>query len=111
MHNRSTRLKEEYEEIANKALKTPNSTEQLMELREYVNNVRTKEITLLEERVIQARQRVMFLVSHTSLSKTELRLNTDMFNWYTRMPTVFEEHDQIMQQSRTDAENSLKVHV
>ena len=88
---------------------TPTSTENLMELKEYIDQVRAKEIDLLEERVLQARQRVTFLINHSSLSKTELHLNTETFNWFNRMPKIFEEHEEIISQSRREAEDGLKV--
>ena len=63
-----SRLRKEYESIAEKALTTPSSTEHLMELKEYIQTVKTKEMIVLEDRIIQARQRIQFLVSHPSLS-------------------------------------------
>ena len=39
-----------------------------MELKEYIQTVKTKEMIALEDRIIQARQRIQFLVSHPSLS-------------------------------------------
>ena len=80
-----------------------------MELKEYINSVKNKEIIQLEERVLQAKQRVTFLITHTSLSKSELHLNTETFNWYNRMPKIFEENEEIMNQSRKEAEDGLKV--
>ena len=35
-----------------------------MELKEYIQTVKTKEMIVLEDRIIQARQRIQFLVSH-----------------------------------------------
>ena len=56
------RLKKEYEEISDKALTTPSNTEQMMELKEYIENIQQKEIYGLDDRMVQARQRVLFLV-------------------------------------------------
>lgn len=103
------RLRQEYAAIADKALVTPSNTEQLMELGEYIQNVKDKEISLLEERVLQARQRIMFLVNHTDVPKADIHLNSETFNWYNRMPAIFTEHDDIMTQSKREAEDSLKV--
>ena len=80
-----------------------------MELGEYIQNVKDKEISLLEERVLQARQRIMFLVNHTDVPKADIHLNSETFNWYNRMPAIFTEHDDIMTQSKREAEDSLKV--
>ena len=59
----SVRLRKEYEVVADKALTTPQNTEHLMELTEYMENAEKKTMLELEERMIAARDRVQFLVS------------------------------------------------
>ena len=49
--------------MADKALTTPQNTEHLMELTEYMENAEKKTMLELEERMIAARDRVQFLVS------------------------------------------------
>lgn len=105
----NTELRQEYETIADKALVTPNNTDQLMELTEYIEQVKTKEIDVLEDKVLQARQRVTFLINHTTLTKSEIHLNVETFNWYNRMPKIFEEHEEIITRSRREAEDGLKL--
>lgn len=61
-HQIFIRLRKEYESIAERALTTPNNTEQLMELKEYIQQVQTKDMLVLEDRMIQAKQRIQFLV-------------------------------------------------
>ena len=38
-----------------------------------------------------------------------MRLNNSVFQWYFRMPEVFEEHKKIINANRVQYENSLKV--
>ena len=101
---------EEYESIANKALATPANTEQLMELKNAIIKVREGTIFELEERILKAKKRLEFLVDYTSMSPAEMRLNSEAFNWHSRMPPIFEEHDEIIGASKRQAENALKVH-
>lgn len=51
------RLRKAYEEIAEKALTTPANTEQLMELKEYMEKVQQTEMLKLEKKMDEARQR------------------------------------------------------
>ena len=38
-----------------------------------------------------------------------MRLNSEAFNWHSRMPPIFEEHEEIIGTSKRQAENALKV--
>ena len=71
--------------------------------------MREERIFGLEERIIQAKKRLEFLVDYTSMSPAEMRLNSEAFNWHSRMPPIFEEHDEIINASKRQAENALKV--
>ena len=124
--------------MADKALTTPQNTEHLMELTEYMQNAEQKTIFELEERMIAARDRVQFLVrrrclweeyctckirsqmvnlarssvrqiAHTQLTMSEIKLNTETFNWHYRMPKIFEDHHEIITRGRREAEEHLKV--
>ena len=53
--------------------------------------------------------RVEFLLEHTSVSHSEMRLNADTFRWMERMPPILQEHHDIITRSRTEKEDALKV--
>ena len=48
-------------------------------------------------------------MSHSTLSKSDIYLNQETFNWHNRMPKIFEEHEEIVRQSQKEAEDGLKV--
>jgi dynein heavy chain len=108
-HQLNNQLCKEYETISDKALTTPNNTQQLMELKEYIDGVKNKELPLLDDKIIQAKQRIQFLVAHSTLSKSDMHYNQETFNWYNRMPKIFAEHDEIIAHSRKEAEDGLKL--
>ena len=58
------RLREDYDRIAYKALTTPTNTENLVELRDYVQNAREKELPELEIRMLEARHRSVELIEN-----------------------------------------------
>lgn len=100
---------EEYEKIAEKALATPPNTETLMELQAYIQKVETETIFELEKKLNQAKNRLGFLVDYASFSPSEMRLNSNTFQWHGRMPAIFEEHKLIIGEKRAQYEEALKV--
>ena len=102
-------LRQEYEKIAEKALTTPASTDQLMELKEYMEKVEDKDIYVLEQRMVESMNRLKILIEHTTFTQSEIRLNAETFDWLTRMPSIFAEHKDIISQTRREAEEALKV--
>eukprot|EP00116_Pleurobrachia_bachei_P013049 sb/3473311/ len=80
-----------------------------MELKHYIAGIRETEIFALEERIILAKKRLEFLVDYTSMSPAEMRINSEAFNWHSRMPPIFEEHEEIIGASKRQAENALKL--
>ncbi|XP_028408947.1 dynein heavy chain 7, axonemal-like [Dendronephthya gigantea] len=103
------RLCDEYEKIAEKALTSPANTEHLMELMKFVEKVENETIFELEERLTEAKNRLVFLVDYASFSPADMRMNNNVFQWHFRMPEVFEEHKQITNANRVQYENSLKM--
>ena len=55
------------------------------------------------------RARVEFLLEHTTVPQSEVRLNVDTFRWLERIPPILEEHHDIITRSRREKEDALKV--
>ena len=102
-------LCDDYELIAEKALTTPANTEQLMELQEYIKKVENDTIFVLEKRLVQAKNRLAFLVDYANFSPAEMRLNSNTFMWHGRMGAIFEEHRLIAQEKKAQYEEALKL--
>ena len=100
---------DEYEAIAEKALTTPPNTEKLMELSAYIEGVEKKTIFELEKRLTLSRDRLAFLVDYASFSPAEMRLNSSTFQWHERMPEIFSEHKQIVQEKTSQYQKGLEV--
>eukprot|EP00058_Branchiostoma_floridae_P012957 XP_002598445.1 hypothetical protein BRAFLDRAFT_83261 [Branchiostoma floridae] len=103
------KLCEEYELIAEKALTTPSNTQELMDLKQYIEKVEKKDIVEMDKRLEEAKNRLVFLVDCTQFSPGEMRLNNNTFQWHTRMPEVFEEHKRIVGDKREQYEEGLKL--
>ncbi|KAG7467512.1 hypothetical protein MATL_G00154470 [Megalops atlanticus] len=99
----------EFEKIAVKALSTPPNTQELMELKAYVDQVETKEMPLLEKTLLESKTRLCFLVDYTSLSPEDMRLNRDTFQWHARMPSIFADHREMVREKTEQYQEGLKL--
>ena len=102
-------LCKEYEDITTKALTSPISTDHLMELSNFVKKAATETLTLLEKQLLDAKERLTFLIDFMTFSSADIRLNSNPFQWHQRMPDVFEEHRSIINSNRIQYENALKM--
>nr|XP_032821318.1 dynein heavy chain 7, axonemal isoform X2 [Petromyzon marinus] len=102
------RLCEEFESIAEKALSTPINTKALMELKEYIQKVEVQEMSQLQVKLNEAKDHLLFLLDHASLSPSEMRHNNTAFQWCGRMPGIFTEHRRILTEKTEQYQESLK---
>ena len=82
-----------------------------MDLKTFIQKVETDTIYAYEKRLVQAKNRLAFLVDYASFSPAEMRLNTNTFMWHGRMPAIFEEHRLIISEKKAQYEDALKVHL
>ncbi|XP_066541990.1 dynein axonemal heavy chain 7 isoform X2 [Hoplias malabaricus] len=99
----------EFEKIAEKALSTPSNTQQLMTLKAYVEKVESEEMPKLELKLKDSKTRLCFLVDYVMLSPMDMRLNRQTFQWHMRMPSVFDEHRQIIKEKTMQYQDGLKL--
>ncbi|XP_078488802.1 dynein axonemal heavy chain 7 isoform X2 [Ciona intestinalis] len=102
-------LIQQFEVIAKKALSTPASTDELIELQEYVKSVRAKEMTQMEDHLVKCKERLGFLVDFTSFTPREIRTNSEVFKWHARMDRVFIDHERIVDEKTNQYQDGLKL--
>ncbi|XP_030642423.1 dynein heavy chain 7, axonemal [Chanos chanos] len=103
------RLCDEFNEIAEKALRTPPNTKELMELKAYLEKVETQEMPKLELKLHESKTRLCFLVDHFQFSSSDVRMNMEVFQLYMRMPSIFEDHRQLMKSVTEQYQDGLKL--
>ncbi|XP_069839698.1 dynein axonemal heavy chain 7 isoform X1 [Dendropsophus ebraccatus] len=109
-HQESNRkLCNEFEKIAEKALSTPPNTQELMELKEYIQKVEAQDMMDMELKLVEAKNRLLFLVDYVTLSPADIRLNNSTFQWHGRMGEVFEEHRKIIREKTEQYQEGLKL--
>uniref|UniRef100_A0A8C5QX10 Dynein axonemal heavy chain 7 n=1 Tax=Leptobrachium leishanense TaxID=445787 RepID=A0A8C5QX10_9ANUR len=103
------RLCDEFEKIAEKALSTPPNTKDLMELKEFIKKVETHDMLDLEQKLVDAKNRLIFLVDYSIFSPADIRLNNSTFLWHDRMGEIFEEHRSIVKEKTEQYQDGLKL--
>lgn len=75
----------------------------------YITKVETTEMPLLQQRLADSATQLCFLVEFATLSTLDMKLNTKTIQWFKRMPSIFEEHQQIVSKMTEQYQNGLKV--
>uniref|UniRef100_A0A8B9LFK1 Dynein axonemal heavy chain 7 n=1 Tax=Astyanax mexicanus TaxID=7994 RepID=A0A8B9LFK1_ASTMX len=75
----------------------------------YMEKVETKEMPMLELKLRDSKTRLFFLIENVMFKPTDMRLNTDVFKWQKRMPSVFEEHRGIATEKTEQFQKGLKL--
>ncbi|XP_036417740.1 dynein heavy chain 7, axonemal [Colossoma macropomum] len=103
------KLCEEFEKVAEKALSIPSNTQELMALKAYVDKVEAEEMPKLELKLKDSNTRLCFLVDYVMFSRMDMELNRQTFQWHMRMPSVFDEHRQIIKEKTVQFQDGLKL--
>ncbi|XP_043277906.1 dynein axonemal heavy chain 7-like [Venturia canescens] len=109
--NKSKKIGEEYQNMADRALSVPSNTAELMELTAFVEEAETKMVLDLEDRLKEIIEYIQFLSDYTTLSPVELKTNNFAFQWYHRMAPIFEEHRKIVARKTEEYREALVVRI
>ncbi|XP_074551174.1 dynein axonemal heavy chain 7 [Halichoeres trimaculatus] len=103
------KLCNEFEMIAEKALSTPPDTQKLMELKVFMNKVKSTEMPLLEQRIVDSNSQLIFLMNFVDLSSLEMKLNSETIQWFERMPSIFTANQKIITEKTEEYQSGLKL--
>ncbi|XP_071052666.1 dynein axonemal heavy chain 7 [Onthophagus taurus] len=101
----------EYETIANRLLTVPQTTEELMDLIAYANNVETVKLYQMEDRLRIILRYMIFLCDHIPYSSAEIKQNNITFCWYLRMPKIMDEHREMVEVKTVEFQELLTVRI
>ncbi|ETE66939.1 Dynein heavy chain 7, axonemal, partial [Ophiophagus hannah] len=105
----NTRLCDEFERIAERALSTPSNTHELMEFKAYIEKVEQVDMLEMEQKLVDVKNSLAFLIECANFSPVDIRLNNSVFQWYGRMGEIFEEHRKIIKEKTEQFQEGLKV--
>ncbi|XP_036230121.2 dynein axonemal heavy chain 7 isoform X1 [Bactrocera oleae] len=106
-----SKLGKEYEGIAKKALTVPHTTAELMALKEFVINAEETLIPEMEQRLKVNMNHILWLMDNIIYSPLDIKNNSNTFQWYLKMPSVFEEHRLIIADKTIEYQERLKKRI
>ncbi len=71
--------------------------------------VEAEEMPQLETKLQESNSRLCFLVDYVTFSLTDIQLNSKTFQCHARMPSVFDQHREIIKEKTNQFQNGLKV--
>uniref|UniRef100_A0A8D2L0F3 Dynein axonemal heavy chain 12 n=1 Tax=Varanus komodoensis TaxID=61221 RepID=A0A8D2L0F3_VARKO len=93
----------EFETIKERALKIPETTEEMMESIVYIDKAKTIGIQKLYERI----KRMNYLLDVYLFDSEDLALNATVLLWPQNINPIFDENDEIIEMSKRKGENDL----
>lgn len=75
----------------------------------YIQKVETVDMIELEQRLVDSKNCLAFLIECTNFSPADIRLNNNVFQWYGRMDEIFDEHRKIIKEKTEQYQEGLKV--
>lgn len=106
-----SKLGKEYESIAKKALTIPKDTAELMSLKAYVINTEENVVPDMEQRLRVNMGHILWLMDHTLYSPLQIKNNSNTFQWYLKLPSIFEEHRLIIADKTIEYQELLKKRI
>lgn len=105
------KLGKEYENIAKKALTVPKDTAELMSLKAFVINTEENVIPEMEQLLRVNMNHILWLMDHTIFTPLQIKTNSNTFQWYLKMQSVFDEHRLIIADKVIEYQEALKKRI
>uniref|UniRef100_UPI00358E354F dynein axonemal heavy chain 7-like n=1 Tax=Myxine glutinosa TaxID=7769 RepID=UPI00358E354F len=109
LYEANKQIASEFEKIANTVLSIPANTQELMQLKAYVLQVKAKDMVELHCQLLDAHKWMAFLADHVTLAPANAEMNTNVFQWYSRMPEVFKKYESTYTEKECMYQNSLQT--
>nr|XP_006252735.1 dynein axonemal heavy chain 12 isoform X3 [Rattus norvegicus] len=97
----------EFETIKEHALRVPETTEEMMELIAFIEKARTTGIQNLAQRIQESKRQMGYFLDTFLLSQEDLNLNASVLLWPSKINPVFDENDELIENSKRTKENEL----
>nr|XP_046251760.1 dynein axonemal heavy chain 12 isoform X2 [Scatophagus argus] len=97
----------EFENIRKNALKVPENTEDMAQIIDYIDFMKTKGIVELHDKIKEAYCRLMYLLDIHIFEPEDLELNSAVFLWPQKILHVFMLSDEVIQKAKQKGEQKL----
>uniref|UniRef100_W5L7L2 Dynein axonemal heavy chain 12 n=1 Tax=Astyanax mexicanus TaxID=7994 RepID=W5L7L2_ASTMX len=99
---------EEFETIQKKAMKKPETTEDMIEMIAYISHARTKGLEELHSKIMETHQRFTYLLHVHTFSAEDLELNSKMVLWPQNINPIFDLNNELLEQAKQKGEQELQ---
>ncbi|KAM6176988.1 dynein axonemal heavy chain 12 [Erethizon dorsatum] len=97
----------EFEAIKERALKVPETTEEMMDLMSYVEKARTARIQELVLRIQESKRQMSYFLDTFLFPQEDLTLNANVLLWPKKINPIFDENDELIENAKRKRENEL----
>eukprot|EP00105_Crassostrea_gigas_P043640 XP_019927788.1 PREDICTED: dynein heavy chain 12, axonemal isoform X3 [Crassostrea gigas] len=98
---------EEFTLIRDRALKPPETSEELMEMVKFTQEARTSGMVKLNERIKESKDRLAYLIDVYMFPAEDIELNCEVLTWPNRISPVFDDNDELIEKSKHAGERQL----
>ncbi|XP_076387685.1 dynein axonemal heavy chain 7 [Megachile rotundata] len=100
-----------YQHIVDRAQTVPANTEELIKLTEFIRVTKTETASQLEEQLGQIIKYIVFLSDYSVLTVIHLKTNNFAFQWYRKLPEIFQRHEEIVASKTGEFQKNLKKRI
>uniref|UniRef100_A0A9J7YDE2 Dynein axonemal heavy chain 12 n=1 Tax=Cyprinus carpio carpio TaxID=630221 RepID=A0A9J7YDE2_CYPCA len=97
----------EFEAIRDRALKVPETTEDMIEMITYIDQVKTKGIEELNNEIMEAQHRMNYLMDVHIFDEEHLELNATVVLWPQNIYPIFDQSDEVMEEAKQKGQQEL----
>ncbi|XP_063405511.1 dynein axonemal heavy chain 12-like isoform X3 [Mytilus trossulus] len=97
----------EFKVIRDRALKTPETSEDLMEMMTFITNSRNMGMVKLNDRIAESKNRLKYLIDVFMFPPEDIELNCETLTWPQRINPVFDANDDLVEKSKQGGEKQL----
>ena len=98
---------DEFEKIKSKALKRPDTTEELNDMVKFIEKAKNEGIIVLTERIKEAQRQMGFLLENFLFQQEDIDLNTKVLLWPSDIGPVFDANEELTAEVRGTNDNIL----
>lgn len=98
---------QEFEVIQERALRVPETSEDLTEMVNFIEIARTAGMIKLNERIKESKDRLAYLIDVFMFTPKDIELNCEVLTWPKKIYPVFDENDVLVESSKMKGEKML----
>ncbi|XP_069795725.1 dynein axonemal heavy chain 12 isoform X2 [Narcine bancroftii] len=101
------RICQEFENIVDKTLNIPEGTKEMLDMIDYVNEVKSKGVATLNMRIKELQRRLEYLLDVYIFDPKDLDLHVTVLLWPKNIISIFDENDELVEKAKLKGETEL----